>query len=319
MRNRLTALLLLGAAFAVHPASAQYPAKPVRIMVSLPAGSTADGAARALAEPLSRALGQPVVVENRPGAEGAIAAAAVRSAPSDGYTLLLGQGTALVGVPLTRKQPPYEPISEFTPVSLVGRFPIFLLAHPDVPARTMAELVAHARANPGKLSYSTNSITEAVLGAQIAKAAGIEIVRIPYKGGPAAIQDLVAGRVQLGFMPASLGLPHVKSGRLRALATVLPRRSPAAPEVPTLAEAGFAQASMTPWFGIFGPAGLPPEIVARLSREINLALEAREVRAQFENHALLPEGSTPQALAEFLKQELETWGRAIRDAGIALE
>jgi tripartite-type tricarboxylate transporter receptor subunit TctC len=319
MRARLAALLFLGAILAVHPASAQYPAKPVRILVSLPAGSAADSAARVLAEPLSRALGQPVVVDNKPGAEGAIAAAAVRSSPPDGHTLLLGQGTAMVGVPLTRRDPPYEPLSDFTPVSLVGRFTIFLFAHPEVPARTMAELVAYARANPGRLSYSTNSITEAIVGAQISKAAGIVMVRIPYKGGSSVIQDLVAGRLQLGFMSASMGLPQLKHGRLRALATLLPHRSPAAPDVPTLAEAGFAEATMTPWFGIFGPARLPEEIVARLSREINLALELPEVRAQFERHAVQPEASTPQALAAFLKQELETWGRAVRDAGITFE
>jgi tripartite-type tricarboxylate transporter receptor subunit TctC len=318
MRSRSAGLLLL-AVIAAAPASAQYPAKPVRIVVALPAGSSADATARALAEPLTRSLGQPVVVENKPGAEGAIAAAAVRSAPPDGYTLLLGQGTAMVGVPLTRKHPPYEPLSDFTPVSLIGRFTIFLFAHPDVPARTMAELVAHARANPGKLSYSTNSITEAIVGAQISRTAGIEMVRVPYKGGPAVIQDLLAGRLQLGFMSATMGLPQLQQGRLRALATLLPQRSPAAPDVPTLTEAGFADATMTPWFGIFGPAGLREETVGRLSREFNLALELPEVRAQFERHAVQPEASTPQALAAFLKQELASWGQAVRNAGIALE
>lgn len=318
MRTLLAALLLWLAA-APPPAGAQYPAKPVRILVALPAGSTVDATARAFAEPLARALGQPVLVENKPGAEGAIAAAIVRSAPSDGYTLLLGQGTAMVGVPLTRKDPPYDPIADFTPVSFIGRFTIFLFAHPDLPAKTMAELVAYARANPGKLSYSTNSITEAILGAQISQAAGIEMIRVPYKGGAAVIQDLVAGRLQLGFMSASMGLPHVQQGRLRALATVLPRRSPAAPDVPTLAEAGFAEVTMTPWIGVFAPAGLPEAIAARLSREINLALELPEVRGRLERHAVQPEASTPHALAAFLKQELATWGQAIRNAGIALE
>jgi tripartite-type tricarboxylate transporter receptor subunit TctC len=315
----LAPLMFLAVACAAQPARAQYPAKPIRLVVALPPGSTADSAARALAEPLSRALGQSVLIENKPGADGALAAAAVRNSPPDGYTLLLGQGTAMVGVPLTRKSPPYDPVADFTPISLLGRFTIFLFAHPDVPARTMSELVVYARANPGRLSYSTNSITEAIIAAQIAKAAGIDMVRVPYKGGPAVIQDLLGGRLQLGFMSASMGLAHLRQGRLRALATVLPHRSPAAPDIPTLAETGFEEATMTPWFALFGPAKLPEDVVARLSRETNLALRLPEVRAQFDQHAVQPEGSTPQVLAAFLRQDLAAWSAAIRRAEIAIE
>src|SRR5262249_3880854 len=160
------------------------------------AGGPADGAARAIAEPLSRALGQPVVVENKPGADGAIAAEAVRNSPPDGYTLLLGQGTSMIGGPLTHQNPPYDPVMDFTPLSFARRLTVCLFAHPDVPAKTLPELVEYARANPGKLSYATNSSTEAILGAQISKAAGISMVRVPYKGGSHAIPDLLAGRVQ---------------------------------------------------------------------------------------------------------------------------
>jgi tripartite-type tricarboxylate transporter receptor subunit TctC len=319
MKISIVALVVFGAVVVSPPASAQYPARPVRLIVTLGAGGPADGAARALAEPLSQALGQPVVVENRPGADGAIGAETVRNSRPDGYTLLWGQASNVIGVPLTQKNPPYDPLMDFTPLSFVGRFTICLFAHPNVPARTLAELVEHARANPGKLTYATNSTTEAIIAARLSAVAGITMARVPYKGGTSAIPDLLAGRLQLGFMSASVGLPQAKTGKLRVLATLLPTRSPAAPEVPTVAEAGFPKATMTPWFGLFGPAKLPQEIIERLSREINAALNRPEVQAQFQRHAVQPEGSTPQALAAFLKQDLENWRQVIQEAAITLE
>jgi tripartite-type tricarboxylate transporter receptor subunit TctC len=319
MKASIVMAALLGALTASQPATAQYPGKPIRIVVSLAPGGPADGTARAVAEPLSRALGQPVVVENKPGADGAIAAEAVRNSAPDGTTLLWGQPGPLLGVPLTRRNPPYDPVTDFTPVSLVGRVTVCLFAHPGVPAQSLAQLVEYARANPGRLNYSTNSLGEWIAATQISNAAGISMVRVPYKGGNSAVPDLVAGRLQLGFFAASVALPQVRDGRLRALATLLPRRSPAAPDVPTFAEAGFPIATVTFWIGLFGPAGLPPEVVERLSREINLALDLPGVRAQFERYAVVAEGSTPQALAMFLKQELDTWRQVIRDTGMTPE
>jgi tripartite-type tricarboxylate transporter receptor subunit TctC len=316
---RVSIALCLFAAVASHPVCAQYPAKPVRIVVTLGTGGPADGAARALAEPLSRALGQPVVVENKTGAEGSIGAEAVRNSPPDGYTLLWGQTTNMVGVPLTRRNPPYDPIADFTPLSLVGHLATFLFAHPDVPAKTLPQLIEHARANPGKLSYGTNSAGEIIVAAQLSKDAGISMVRVPYKGGNSMIPDLLAGRLQLGFMAGSVGFPQVKQGRLQAVATLEPRRSPSAPEVPTFVEAGYPKATMRIWFALFGPAGLPKDIVERLSREINLAVELPELRARLEQLAVQPEGSTPQALAAILKEDLERWRVAIREAGIPVE
>jgi tripartite-type tricarboxylate transporter receptor subunit TctC len=310
---------LLAAFFTWQSASAQYPARPIRIIVAIGAGGTADATARALAEPLSRTLGQPVIVENKPGADGAIAAETVRGSPPDGYTLLLGQGTALVGVPLTRKHPPYDPIKDFTPLSFVGRFTICLFAHPDVPAQTLADLVRHAQANPGKLSYATSSITEAIVGAQLAKSAGISMVRVPYKGPSSVLPDLLTGRLQLAFMSAASGLGHVRSGRLRALATLLPQRSPALPDVPTTIEAGFPNATLVAWFGLFGPANLPETIVERLSREINAALLLPDVRTQLERQIVEPQGSSPQALRTFLENDVATWRRAVQESGIELQ
>jgi tripartite-type tricarboxylate transporter receptor subunit TctC len=319
MKSSIALFVLIVALTAAHPTWSQYPARPIRVIVPLAAGGPADLTARAVAEPLSRALGQPVIVENRPGADGAIAAEAVRNSPPDGYTLLWGTTGAMVGVPLLHKNPPYDPITGFVPVSLIGRATLFIFEHPEVPAKSLAEFVEYARANPGKVSYAHSVLTEAVAAAQLSSAAGITMVRVPYKGGTSLIPDLIAGRVQIGFMPASTGLPHVKQGRLRALAVLLPRRSLAAPDVPTLAEAGYPNVLTTSWVAVFGPAGMPAEVVERLSREINFALDQPEVRAQFEKQAFQGEGSTPQALTAFLEKELDAWRQVVRETGITLE
>jgi tripartite-type tricarboxylate transporter receptor subunit TctC len=310
-------LALLAALAPSRAGAAAYPEKPVRIIVALAPGGPADGAARALAEPLSRALGQPVVIENKPGANGVIAAEAVRNAPPDGYTLLWGQPTVLIGVPLTHKGPTFDTVADFTPLSLVGRFALCVVSHPDVPATTLQQFVDYAHANPRMLNYGTNSITEDIVAAQISKSAGLVMVRVPYKGGTSQMPDLLAGRVQLGFTSCAVGLPHVREGRLRVLATLLPNRSPAAPGVPTIAEAGFPQATVTAWFGLFAPAGLPKDVADRLSREVNLALQHPDLRAQLERYVVRPEGSTPQGLAALLAQDLKTWRQIVSETGIA--
>jgi tripartite-type tricarboxylate transporter receptor subunit TctC len=311
-----TALAALAVLAAVAPAAADYPERPIRIVVSLAPGSVADTVARAIAKPLSEALGRPVIIENKPGGDGVIAAEAVRSAPADGYTLLWGQGGPLIGVPLVNKNVTYDAVADFTPISLLGRLTTCLFAHPDVPAKTVPELVDYARANPGKLSYATNALGELVAATQLSKAAGIKMVRVPYKGGPQSLLDLTTGRVQLGFNALAAGLPHVQQGRLRMLATLQPRRSAAVPDVPTVIEAGFPEVTFTVWFGLFGPARLPTTVVDRLTREVNAALAQPELRAQFERHFVQPEGSTPQGLADLVKDDAEAWRKVVRDAGI---
>lgn len=300
-------------------AATPYPTRPIHIVVGLAAGGPADAAARALAEPLGKELGQPVVVENKPGARGALAAEFVQRALPDGYTLLWGQPTALIGVPLMHEKPPFDPLADFTPLSFVGRFALCVFVNPSVPAQTLLQFVDYARANPGKLSYATNSITEDVVAAQIAKAGGIDMVRVPYKGGTSGLPDLLSGRVQLGFTSAAVGLQEVAQGRLRALATLLPHRIAAASEIPTIAEAGFPQATVTAWFGLFGPANLPRDIAERLSREVNAALEQPELRATFARYFVEAEGSTPEALAAALKHDLDGWRQIVRETGIRPE
>jgi len=311
-----TVALVASLVLAAGQAAAQYPAKPVRIIVPFLAGGPVDTTARVIQQALSRALGQPVIVENKPGADGAIAAQAVMSSPPDGYTLFFGGSSTMVSVPVLRKNPPFDPVADFTPISLIGRYAFCMFVHPDVPAKTVAEFVAHARANPDKLNFATSNLTEFMFAAQLMKSTGISMVRVPYKGAAQAIPDLIAGRVQLDFVPISAGLAHVKDGRLRLLATVLPQRVAVAPDVPTMAEAGIPGVTVSPWQGIFGPPKLPREIVERLARELNLILQSAEVRAQYDKQGFQPEPSTPEALTAMLRSDVQTWGQIVREAGI---
>lgn len=297
-------------------AQSAYPARPVRILVPFLPGGPVDTTARVIQQALSRALGQPVIVENKPGADGAIAAQAVVNAPPDGYTLFFGGSSTMVSVPVLRKNPPFDPVADFTPISLIGRYAFCMFVNPSVAAKTVAEFVDYARANPDKLNYATSNLTEFMFAAQLMKSTGISMVRVPYKGAAQAIPDLIAGRVQLDFVPISAGLAHVKDGRLRILATVLPKRVPVAPDVPTMAEAGMHGVTVSPWQGIFGPPKLPKEIAERLSRELNLILQSAEVRAQYDKQGFQPEWSTPEALSAMVKSDVQTWGQIVREAGI---
>lgn len=305
------AVLCAVSVFVSLSAYAQSPARPMRLIVSMAAGGPGDSVARVVGQALSQTRGQPVIIENRTGADGAIAAEAVLNAAPDGHTLLWGNANALVGVPLLRKNPPYDS-TRFTPVSLIGRFTLFLYSHPGLPARTVAELVEHSRAHPGKLNCATSSFSDVVAMAQFMKAAGINMTRVPYKGAAQAIPELVAGNVQVAIAPAFPGLPFAKEGRLRALAVFLPQRSPAAPEIPTMTEAGIPRVSV-PWNGVFGPPKMPREIVEQLSGELNLVLKQPGVQTKFEQQAYLGEGSTPQALAAFLKEDLEKSRQVVRE------
>src|SRR5438046_874772 len=252
--------LLAAVAMAVPLAvSAQYPAKPVRIVVPFPGGSATDTVTRILANYVAQSLGQPLVVENKAGADGAIAAAEVARSAPDGYTLLMATNSPMSAVPALKKSPPYDPVADFTPITDVGRATFFILVHPSVPAKTLAELIDHARANPGKLNYATGNTTSIVSPAYFASLTGIQLVHVPYKGEPQAVTDLVAGRVQRMFCSSSTSIAQIRDGRLRALVTTLGKRSHMLPEVPTIAEAGMPQFSITSCAELFGPARMPRE------------------------------------------------------------
>jgi len=318
MLRRVRSLAVLAAlALVAAPVAAQYPNKPIRLIVPFPAAGAADLAARVVAQPLSQALGQPIIVENRPGADGAIAADAVIKAAPDGYTLFFGTNTALCAVPALRKNPPYNPLTDFTPVSQIGKFGFFLFVHPGVPAQSVAELLAYARANPGKLNYATGNSTSILATAQLKLLEHLDMVEIPYKGDAPATSDLVAGRVQLMFATPGTAVPFVKDGRLRALATLLPNRSSLLPDVPTMVEAGLPQISIVPWGGLFGPAKMPKEVVDRLASAMAGVLAQPEVREQLDRYAFEGRSSTPDELAALLKEQLDAWRRTVREVGIA--
>jgi tripartite-type tricarboxylate transporter receptor subunit TctC len=314
---RLVAALAL-AAFCAG-AGAQYPSKPIRLVVPFPAGGAAELGARIFAQPLGQALGQPVIVEAKPGGDGVIAADAVMRSAPDGYTLLYATNTAFNWVPATRKQPPYDPVADFTPVSLVGYFGFFLFTHPSVPAASVAELLAYARANPGKLNSGTGNSTSQLLTAQLTLFEKLDIVPVPYKGDAPLTIDLLGGRVQMAFATPGSALPQVKEGKLRALAAMFPNRSPLLPEVPTAAEAGLGKLSITPWGGVFGPARMPKEAVDRVARELAAVLKRPEVREGLGKIAFDPRSSTPEELAAFLKDQIEVWRSTAHAVGIKPE
>jgi len=299
-------------------AAQTYPSRPVRLLVPFPAGGLSDVAARTIGEALSKQLGQSFVIENRPGADGSIAAQAVRSAAPDGYTLLFS-GSSMVPLSVVKNPPPFDVATDFAPVSQVTRLEWAMYVSPAVPANSIAEFIAYARANPDKLSYVSNNLVEEAATVQFMKATGTRMVRVPYKGAAQALPDLVAGRVQVNFAPVSASLPYVKDGRLRMLAVLLPERSRFAPDVPSLAEAGVAGVSVPGWQAVLAPAKTPREIIDRLNREINRALHAPEVRTLFERQSVQVEGSTVEELAATIKEDLRTWSQFIRQYGIAAD
>ena len=309
----VAALLLAGAAWAQS-----YPSKPVRVVVHFPAGGSTDAVARILAQPLSAALGQPVVVENRTGADGAIAADLIMKSPPDGSTLLLASQTAMLQVPLLRKSPPYDPVADYTPIGLVGQYVFVLVASPALDIKTGADLIRHVKANPGKLNFGTYSSGGQLFLANL-KLAGLDLVQVPYKGeGPTTV-DVLGGRTHLTIATPTSSLQHIRAGKLQAISVLLPARNVLLPEVPTTAEAGLPPLNVATWAALFGPAGMPRDIVARLNRELNAVMARPEVREQVDRQGFQLQGSTPEELGAYVKTQLGAWGKAFNDAGLKPE
>jgi tripartite-type tricarboxylate transporter receptor subunit TctC len=324
MKRRIAAALLglSGLAVALAPAAAAaqpFPSKPIRMVVPFPAGSATDNIARVIGASVAASIGQPVVVENKAGADGAIAGTEVARAAPDGYTLLMATNSPMSAVPAMKKVPPYDPIADFTPITDVGRYTFFIVVHPSVPAKTIGELVAYAKANPGALNYATGNTTGIVSMALFASIGGIQMVHVPYKGEPQALTDLIGGRVQLMVVSAGTSVPHVREGRLRALAVTLERRSPVLPDVPTIAEAGMPQFKLTSWAGVFGPAKLPGDVLQRLNREFVAAIGQPEVQAAMARQAFLLTGSTPDGLGTLVREQLDSYRSTLKAAGIEPE
>jgi tripartite-type tricarboxylate transporter receptor subunit TctC len=262
---------------------------------------------------------QPVVVDNRPGADGALSAELAMRAPADGHTLLFGSVNAMTAAVALRKVPAYDPARDFTPVSMMGRATQFLYIHPGVPAKTLSEFIAHAKANPGKLNCGIPNPLSGFQYIQLARATGTEVLHVPYKGEGPVAPDLLAGRLHSSINSSGAAIGLHKEGKLRALAVMLKNRSPLLPDVPTIDEAGVPQVTVRHWAGVFGPAKLPGDIVARLNKEINLALGRGDVRDKFLSFGYAIEGSTPEELAATSRNDLVQWRKLVKEANVPLD
>jgi tripartite-type tricarboxylate transporter receptor subunit TctC len=318
------ALVAAGAAAAalgpLRLARAQaYPNKPIKMIVPFPAGSATDTIARVIGASVASSIGQPVLVENKAGADGAIAGAEVARAAPDGYTVMMATNSPMAAAPAMKKNPPYDPITDFTPISDIGRYTFFIVVHPSVPAKSVAELVALAKAKPGELNYATGNTTGIVSMALFNALGGVKMTHVPYKGEPQALTDLVGGRVQVMVVSSGTSLPHIREGRLRALATTLDKRSPSLPDVPTIAEAGMPQFKLTSWAAVFGPAKMPRDVVERLNRELVAAIGRPDVQQAMEKQAFMLQGSTPEQLGALLREQFDSYKSTMKIAGIEPE
>jgi tripartite-type tricarboxylate transporter receptor subunit TctC len=312
----VVSLLFSGAAFAQS-----WPSKPVKMIVPFPPGGAVDILGRAIGQKLSDATGQPVIIENRAGAGGAVGSEAAAKSPNDGYTLLMGSTSTISINPALVSKPTYDPNNDFAPVSQVAFVPHMLVANMSLPVTNLREFIAHAKANPGKLNYGSagNGTPHHIAGEMFKQMAGVDLVHIPYKGTGPAINDLLAG--QLSFMSVEVlaALPHVRAGKLRALGMATAAKSEVAPELPTVAEAGLPGFQVTAWYGVFAPAGSPPEAVRRAATEVAKAVASPDFRERLANMGATPVGSSPEDFTKFLRAENVRWANAVKASGAKLD
>jgi tripartite-type tricarboxylate transporter receptor subunit TctC len=320
----LSALAILVGATASGSALAQastYPNKPIRIVVPFPVGGIADTFSRTIGIKLTEAWGQPVVVENKTGAGGNIGADLVAKSAPDGYTLVMGNiGSHAVNVSLF-KSIPFDPIKDFAPIAHVLDADGLLVVNPSVKANSVRDILEMARTEPGKLSYASGGLgtTSHLAGELFKSTAKVDIVHVPYKGNAPAIADLLSGQTQLSFATMPTVLPHVKAGKLRALASIGPARTVALPEVPTVAESGLPGFEVSNWIGLFAPAGTPPDIVAKLNAEVQKVMRSPDVQKRLETEGARFIPTTPAQFAAFQKDEMVKWAKIIKDANIKAE
>ena len=296
---------------------AGYPNRPVKVIVAFPPGQATDQAARAIAQKLSENLGQQFFVENRPGAASIIGSEAAAKSPNDGYTLFMGSSGSLAVNPGMYAKLPYDPIKDFTPISLGLKVPFFLVVHPSISAGTVKELVTYLKANPGKINFGSAGIGASNhLAAELFKSVtGVAMVHVPYKGSPPAVTDLFSGQIGLMFETGPLIMPHVKSGRLKVLAVGSARRSLAAPELVTIAESGYPGFETVGWAGLLAPTGTPKEIVTKLNAEIVRILSQTEVTGRFVTLGAELVSSSPEEFGAYIKSETAKWGKVVKDSG----
>jgi tripartite-type tricarboxylate transporter receptor subunit TctC len=312
---------LLVAAFAAGAWAQDYPTKPIRIVVPFPPGGATDLLARAVAQRLTEKWGQAVIVDNRPGAGGNIGSELVAKAAPDGYTLEMGTvGTHAINASLYAKMP-YDHVKDFVPIVLVAAVPNVLVVNPSLPVKSVQELIAYAKANPGKLNFaSSGNGTSIHLSGELFKVmAGVQMTHVPYKGSAPALQDLIAGQVQLMFDNLPPSLPQIKAGKLRALAVTTAKRSPALPDLPTIAESGLPGFESSSWFGLLAPAGTPQPIVAKLNAEVNAWLATPEAKEKLLASGANPAGGSPEDFAKHIAAETAKWQKVVKESGAKID
>jgi len=298
-----------------------YPAKPIRVVLGFPAGTNVDILVRPVAQKMGEMLGQQLIVDNRPGATGLIANEFVAKAPPDGYTLLAAPGSSITASPHLRRKMPYDPLKDLLPVAQISAFPNLLVVNPVVPAKTVKELVALARARPGQLTFGSSGNGSAfhLAGELFKSMAKVDMLHVPYKGGNQALTDLVGGRIDLMFYSLAITQPQIKAGKVRAIAVTGLKRDALMPELPTLDEAGLRGYDITGWHGFFAPAGTPREIVERLNGSVARAMGAREIRELWASQGMEPVSITPEQFATRVRSDYEKYARLVRAAGIQPE
>jgi tripartite-type tricarboxylate transporter receptor subunit TctC len=321
-RMKKLAFILVAAAAATAALSSavlyadDFPSRPITFVSVFGPGSASDTICRIIADPLSRAFKQPVVVEDRPGADGALAALYVHHAEPDGYTLLMATNSPLSADPFLHKDANYDPVRDFVPVTRVGSFTLTLVINPNLPVHSMKELVAYAKTHPGMLSYGSGNTAGIVGGETLKHWAGFEMLHVPYKSSPPAMEDVIAGRVSMMFADFTVAMPHIAAGQVRALAVTRLDRSSLFPDLPTLDEAGIKGFELDAWAGLVAPAGTPPAVVTKLNTALRQIIDAPETKTKLRNVGFEGFSSTQAEFGEFIKVQLGKWGKMIKDADI---
>ena len=323
IRKFLPVLFILASAttsISVH-SQAAYPNRPIKMISPFPPGGASDALARLVASKLGEGLGQTVTVDNRAGASGNIGHEAAAKSQPDGYTLVLSNSSSVVTNPHLFKKLPFDPLNDFAPISMVASAGQVLVVHPSVPATTIAELTAFAKANPNKLNFGSGGkgIQSHISGEMYKSAVGVDIVHIPYKGTVQAVTDLLAGQIQMVFSDMAPALPHIKSGKLRAIAVTSSQRSASLPEVPTISESGLPGFSSGVWWSVLGPKGTPVEIVNRINSEIGKMMQSADVREAYAKLGITPQHSTPSKVLENIRGESPVMAKILKAAGVEAE
>jgi len=323
IRKFLPVLFILASAttsISVH-SQAAYPNRPIKMISPFPPGGASDALARLVASKLGEGLGQTVTVDNRAGASGNIGHEAAAKSQPDGYTLVLSNSSSVVTNPHLFKKLPFDPLNDFAPISMVASAGQVLVVHPSVPATTIAELTAFAKANPNKLNFGSGGkgIQSHISGEMYKSAVGVDIVHIPYKGTVQAVTDLLAGQIQMVFSDMAPALPHIKSGKLRAIAVTSSQRSASLPDVPTISESGLPGFSSGVWWSVLGPKGTPVEIVNRINSEIGKMMQSADVREAYAKLGITPQHSTPSKVLENIRGESQVMAKILKAAGVEAE